>query len=779
MRLATGANSSGWPRPIDGSRWPKVYSRTDSPPDGDLYLLNDRYELRRLKLGYSWATLAVNVESFFIEEFGTVHVIDRLHRSLMYSSLDRYHVLPAIPAGVVPGAPYPPSDFDAIQDAGIEHPRSGGQGRMIFPDALVNDVQYFPPGGFPFFHEENLYHWLSSPDASRLLESVAEATSTSGTHAASTSEPNEARFFWDSVSEHERLPGEVVSWNNVRMQIETVLDTIDAPRLYPNVGLAQLHHVQYKVTIYGETLVANPAAADPDHRFVNTEEQTVIYIDRDHLHRYVPGTPQAFPPNWDSQVATFSSAARAQPSAAASRGAGPAVQRDRDNNAVSLTRAPDGTLYKLGGGATGLAAVGSEPAPNFLWQLSPNSVWKPIDYVYSFAIAGDSTLYILDQNRVLRTPALGPTHWQTLAAEIETFCVASDGTLFALGANHELRTLAPGARQWTTLERGVRSLAQSPSGTITITNNRLELKQFLGGSRWTVLDRGVSSFVMVDDGAIYELNGAGELRRLRETQSPVVLARGLTAFQAAPDGGMYVLSARHELMKLTARDHWVVLERSVRSFEIAPNGDLYLISDRGELKRQKLGDSLKTLQTGVRSMTAYSDGSVYAVDAAGKTTVYSSLGIYYILPPVEGSPATDSPADAEVMRAANFHSPAELFDNGFPLISECFDFVLPGATLRDTNTGASRQPALRFSTHAYPLPEMLTVRNVRIAKERVSDALDSPRFLPDLGMVAMHRALFKCTVFYDIEDGEPRELTLFIDLDHIHFLPSHVDATDS
>ena len=143
---------------------------------------------------------------------------------------------------------------------------------------------------------------------------------------------------------------------------------------------------------------------------MNEDEQVVIFFDHDHLHRYVPGTPQAQAATGGGLSTPAAAVGDPVPSAAAAATTpGPAVQRRRDENAVSLTTAPDGTIYKLGGGQTGWQTVGSEPGPYFLWRLRPHSTWEAVDYVYSFEVAPDSTLYVLDANRTLRTPVLG-TH---------------------------------------------------------------------------------------------------------------------------------------------------------------------------------------------------------------------------------------------------------------------------------------------------------------------------------------------------------------------------------
>lgn len=62
--------------------------------NGDVYLLNDRQELKRLQFGLYWSTVATGVLQFEMAWNGTLHVLDNRHQPRMYASLDRYYVLP-------------------------------------------------------------------------------------------------------------------------------------------------------------------------------------------------------------------------------------------------------------------------------------------------------------------------------------------------------------------------------------------------------------------------------------------------------------------------------------------------------------------------------------------------------------------------------------------------------------------------------------------------------------------------------------------------------------
>lgn len=70
--------------------------------------------------------------------------------------------------------------------------------------------------------------------------------------------------------------------DNVRIVVDLIADYVDPPRHYPLVGPAQLHHAQYKCTVYfvETTRVGWPIP----YTTVNEDCQEVVYIDHNHLH---------------------------------------------------------------------------------------------------------------------------------------------------------------------------------------------------------------------------------------------------------------------------------------------------------------------------------------------------------------------------------------------------------------------------------------------------------------------------------------------------------------
>jgi hypothetical protein len=73
-----------------------------------------------------------------------------------------------------------------------------------------------------------------------------------------------------------------VQRSNVRIAVDPIADYFDPPRVYPLIGPAQLHHAQYKCTVYftETTRVGWPIP----YTTVDEDGQEVLYIDHDHFH---------------------------------------------------------------------------------------------------------------------------------------------------------------------------------------------------------------------------------------------------------------------------------------------------------------------------------------------------------------------------------------------------------------------------------------------------------------------------------------------------------------
>jgi len=81
----------------------------------------------------------------------------------------------------------------------------------------------------------------------------------------------------DTASQH------AVTRTKVRMLVERAKDVIDPPFAIPQQGQVQLHHIEFKCTVYF-TETAEVELPSP-HKSVDENCKEIIYISRVHLHR--------------------------------------------------------------------------------------------------------------------------------------------------------------------------------------------------------------------------------------------------------------------------------------------------------------------------------------------------------------------------------------------------------------------------------------------------------------------------------------------------------------
>jgi hypothetical protein len=77
--------------------------------------------------------------------------------------------------------------------------------------------------------------------------------------------------------------------DEVQIVKNRMVDTIDPPRFYPLVGMAQLHHCHWECVVYYKETVQS---SYPFPTYVTKPRTQVIYIDKDHLHLYVGPNPE-------------------------------------------------------------------------------------------------------------------------------------------------------------------------------------------------------------------------------------------------------------------------------------------------------------------------------------------------------------------------------------------------------------------------------------------------------------------------------------------------------
>ncbi len=489
---------------------------------------------------------------------------------------------------------------------------------------------------------------------------------------------------------------------NPRVVVEPLVDRLDGITYFPNIGLARMHHCHFKCTVYYSTEL-------------NGDLVAVIYIDKDHLVREVPGE-------------TVSRPSASQPrSAAAAIPASTIVtvsDANRSDNIRSLWTGPDGTIYKLGGEYNGQHLIGQPPLPLVLWRLPFGGNWEPLLRVLAAEFAPDNTLFVLNTKHELQRLVPGAKAWTTVAHGVQSFKMIKNGTIYALDASSRLLQVQQPrhSTRWivSTLETGIRSFAVTADGAVYDLNDRNELRKLNERSRRFVrFQSGVSSLQQAADGTIYAFHQSGKLERLEASGRWSTVGSGIQSFQLDLDGVLYVLNRGQELTRMTAGGHWSVVDVDVQSFLLAPNGlrNVYILTTHHELKRLDAGYSWRTLRTDVVSMSIDPDGVVTARDTKGGTWRYWSPITVPVLNPAEG-------------------------------VVFCVD-------------PPTRDDILRL-TH---IPDGPNVEAV-IAEPTV-DEIDRPRWLPSLGnipAVRLHHCHYRCTVIYRTAEGL-KTVVIEIDLD--------------
>ncbi|MFN9720829.1 MAG: hypothetical protein ACK58L_19210 [Planctomycetota bacterium] len=605
-------------------------------PNGDVYWLNDRRELYRSQAGYAGTLLGTDVDSFGMDQNGTVYQISNQitpgnfarYASLTSPSLD----LPLPPADHLYCVD-PPSEADVVRALAITSRDRG------FPDD-------------------------------------------DGT--------------WIDLDPNSPI-------HNVRIVVEPINDAIDAPRYFPNIGLAQMHVCQYKCTVDYETQE-------------DWYSMAVVYIDRNHLHRYEPGTnASVFAPHRvdDARGTTSPTLVAARPY--------PLLDQYGDHiydKAQSLTEASNGTLYRLGGDFDGYHKIGKAPGPLILWRLLPGASWRTLFRVFQYAVTDDSTVYVLDESRNLRYQLAGSLQWTTLATAVQSFVKAPDQTISALLENGQVLQWRSRATAPVVLDTGVKQISMAPNGSLFGWKGQ-QLKHYQRDGSAVVLDRDVRSFAMNSDGVGYVLNSRGLLRKLSSGSTWTTLDSRVSSFTLMATGNLYVLNLQKQLKRLTSRDHWTVLHNDVKSYVVSPNAFqmVYVVTTQRELKRLEASTEWYSLSRGITSLSIDTDGVVQARDIRGHKSLFYSFHTAPVLDPVEGEASdifcTDVPSDDQVLWVAG----------------------LTGQT------------------------------GLRVVITPLADQLDSPRIFPSGGPNHLHHCHYRCDLF----DARGRKLGLsvYLDLDHL------------
>ncbi len=166
------------------------------------------------------------------------------------------------------------------------------------------------------------------------------------------------------------------------------------------------------------------------------------------------------------------------------------------------------------------------------------------------------------------------------------------------------------------------------------------------------------------------------------------------------------------LSDIPVTNEWRILAADVLEYKVSPNGDVYWLNDRRELYRSQAGYAGTLLGTDVDSFGMDQNGTVYQISnqiTPGNFARYASLTSPTLdlpLPPADNFYCIDPQSEADVVKALAITSR----DQGFP---------------DDDGTWIDLDPNS-------------SIHNVRIVVEPINDAIDAPRYFPNIGLAQMH-----------------------------------------
>ncbi|MFO0878192.1 MAG: Ig-like domain-containing protein [Gemmataceae bacterium] len=600
-----------WRRPV-GGRWSVLATGVtwyDIAPNGDLFLLNQRHELKRLRGGYDWYTHDVGVLAATMDAQGTVWEVEAQHNLVAYASYGGYHVLPAIDPDHPPVSEDPPDEFTMLHALGMS--------RSIAPTESIP-----PTPGYPFPRElaSMGYDTPVIPDL------------------------------------HRPWPSPAWIFRDVEIVRELLVERIDPPRHFPGLGLAQMHYGMWKATVYF-TDVSTQA-----------RRSQILYLDTYHLHEYVAGTP--LPAVLPGVAASAASLIPQTTRAANTVQPGHTVRSlttAPDGTIYMLGAWYNGNIW-VGPDASTLMLwrqlPGSDWQPLFRarsYTMAPDGTLFALDEFHRLRKVppGSGAPYTMIWSSYPRDQlATDYVHWPVVASGVESYAMAPHGAIVMLTVDHQLKRLLPGSSQWSILASGVRSFAMTPPGTIFALDEAGQLRRLQGNNRWSVLDTGVLSFARTPNGAVYALTAHQQFKKWDGLRWKI-LAGGVQSLSQALDGTIYALGTDHRLKRLSARDHWTLLDSGVKAFVLAPSafGNVYVLRDNHELRRLEAGYHWSTLRSDVASILIDSKGVVQARDTQDRLWLVWSDFTAPILPPILPGTVTpiceDPPSDAEILWVAN------------------------------------------------------------------------------------------------------------------------------
>lgn len=523
------------------------------------------------------------------------------------------------------------------------------------------------------------------------------------------------------------LPNPSSPFSDFRFVIEPIADTIDAPRFFPGIGLAQLHVCEYKCTAYYESQLNGAAIG-------------IIYLDRNHL---VSVSSEAATP---ANPSVSGAKAVAQPAMSHSLGRSGLPPDSLGNvhrydTIDSITQAPDGTLYWHGGDYSGPFAGGihhlsTDRSPLALSRLTPGGTWSQLRRVYDFRVAADNTLYMLDLRHRLLMVRPGQKREIVLATAVQEFSLASDGKLTAQLTGGQVSQWEAGSTHRVLLEPHAKKFEADPEGTILTLSPSGVLKQSQSRRASTVLLRKVTQFEMRADGTSFVLTRDGVLKQYGksagETQATwQTLGQNIQKFTLMDTGELYALDSARQLKQLTSRNHWTVLHGDVLNYSISPDvfQNVYVQTTRFELKRREAGQRWFTMEQGIRTLSIDDVGVILGTKANRQKIYFYSSHLVPILEPSDDPNA----------------------------LIYCLD--PPGVDEVLWVVGLSNAPT--------------SPRWAVVVEQLEPDEVDVTRIYNPGGPANLHHCHYRCTI-YDLTQRE-REIVVYVD--HDHLIRSKLQAT--
>lgn len=597
LRYALAPDHNLW-RFLPGVGWrvldDRVLEFQVSSSNGDCFWRNDRRELYQAQPSYGGMLMGSEVPSLHVDARGTIYWI-----------------------------------------AGLITPNSFARYRSL-TSPLLDSPQ--PHDG------ENVY-CLDPPSEAQILRALSMDSSTQtfsdgSDNPADWLQPNPDSPFYNVRSVVEHLP----------------VDTLDEPRYFPGIGVAQMHFCQYKCTVYYET-------------DLNGESQAIIYVDKNHLVPYDSAPSSARQSLVGSSLRTTLSVASVVESTRTNQPPighpdGGLVSLNVYDTIQSLTSAADGTMYMYGGDYHYYHTLSTDRSPLVLARLTPGGVWRQLRRVHHFALASDSTLYMLDmENRLLKVLS-GTSKEMVIANGITKFTLDPNGTLTALCSNGRVMQWRPGSARTALLESNVQKIEMTPDGTILVFTKAGVLEQFDRNGHRRFLHRRIVAFETRSDGTSFVLTRNGVLKQLQGGRWHV-LDRKIQKFTLMETGELYVLDEGRQLRQLTSGNNWVTLHRDVRDFAAAPGPleSICVLTTQGELKRQEFGQRWFTMEQGIRTLSIDRDGVILGTKANGlKFYFYSWLAVRQ-LDPVGGDVfCTDHPSAETLLWISGLFVPGVQID---------------------------------------------------------------------------------------------------------------------